>query len=44
MAELIIKMIAGEPKAATHWSVPAIVHLLFLHLTIPFRGAISAPV
>jgi hypothetical protein len=44
MAELIIKMIAGKPKAATHWSVPAIVHLLFLHLTIPFRGAISAPV
>jgi hypothetical protein len=44
MAELIIKMIAGKPKAATHWSVRAIVHLLFLHLTVAFRGAISAPV
>ena len=30
MAELISKMIASKPKAATLWSVRAIVHLLFL--------------
>ena len=39
MAELIIKMIASKPKAATLWSVRAIVHLLFLqpHRPIPRR-------
>ena len=43
MAELIIKMIASKPKAATHSSVRAIVHLLFLqsHRPIP-RGHRSA--
>ena len=35
MAELIIKMIASKAKAATHWSVRAIVHLLFLQLHRP---------
>ena len=38
MAELILK-IATKPKAATHWSVRAIVHLSFLqpHRPIPLR-------
>ena len=45
MADLILK-VATKPKAATHWSVRAIVHLSFLqsHPTGRFRCVIAAPV